>query len=99
MTKLIEDEQLIGIAHALQKLMPNGSALVFNSISTSHGTDRFFRRVFGLHMIHRTPEQLQALFSQAGFGEYTTFDEPLGVYHVCIARMMHSKAELEPTHG
>jgi len=94
----IEDEQLIGIAHALQKLMPNGAAMVFNSISTSHGTDRFFRRVFGLHMIHHTPEQLQALFSEAGFGEYTTFDEPLGVYHVCIARMMHSKAELEPTH-
>ena len=74
------------IAQALTDLMPPGGAIVFNSISTKHGTDRFFRRVFGLEMIHRSPEQLQALFSPAGFGDYAGIEEPLGVYTVVVGR-------------
>ncbi|MCY2926064.1 MAG: methyltransferase domain-containing protein [Planctomycetota bacterium] len=83
----ITDEQIGGIAQALQRVMPPGSAIVFNSISLRHGTDRFFRRVFGLHMIYRTPEQLQALLAPAGFGGFEVFPEPLGVYHVVVGRM------------
>lgn len=83
----ITDEQIRGIADALATVMPPGSAIVFNSISPRHGTNRFFRRVFGLNMIHRTPEQLQALLAPSGFGEFVTHREPLGVYHVMVGRM------------
>lgn len=83
----ITDEQIGGIAQALQRVMPRGSAIVFNSISLRHGTDRFFRRVFGLHMIHRSPEQLQRLLAPAGFGDFEVFPEPLGVYDVVVGRM------------
>jgi hypothetical protein len=84
----LSDESLREIARAVAAVMPRGSAIVFNSISPSHGTDRFFRRVFGLHMNHRTPEELQDLFSPAGFSDFVALPEPLGVYHVIIGRKM-----------
>jgi hypothetical protein len=77
--------------------MPAGKPIVFNSISRAHGTDRFFRRVFGLHMRHRSPEQLQALMRRAGFDRFEAFAEPLGVYHVNVGR--RSSRPLEPTGG
>jgi hypothetical protein len=82
----LSDEQLRGILGCLSDVMPPGAAIVFNSLSPTHGTDRFFRRVFGLHMIHRTPEELQALVGPAGFTDFKVLAEPLGVYHVIIGR-------------
>lgn len=87
----LTDEQLLDIAKALQAIMPKDAAMVFNSISDAHGTDRFFRRVFGLNMIYRSPQELEAIFSQAGFGDYTACAEPLGVYNVVGARMVDPK--------
>ena len=89
----LTDDQIISIAEALSEIMPEGAAVVFNSISRRHGTDRFFRRVFGLHMIHRTPAQLQDLFSTAGFGDYQVFGEPLGVYDVVTGRILKHHGE------
>lgn len=83
----ISDEQIGGLAQAIGRVMPAGSAIVCNSLSRRHGTDRFFRRVFGLHMIHRTPEQLQELLASAGFDNFEVHPEPLGVYHVVVGRM------------
>ncbi|MBS3821257.1 MAG: methyltransferase domain-containing protein [Planctomycetes bacterium] len=83
----ITDEQIRGIAEALREVMPPGSAIVFNSISNRHGTDRFFRRVFGLNMIHRSPKEIQELLVPSGFGEFTSHPEPLGIYHVVVGRM------------
>jgi 2-polyprenyl-3-methyl-5-hydroxy-6-metoxy-1,4-benzoquinol methylase len=83
----ITDEQIGGIAQAVRRVMPPGSAIVFNSISLRHGTDRFLRRVFGLHMIHRSPKQLQELLAPAGFDTFEVFPEPLGIYHVIVGRM------------
>ena len=82
----LSDDQIVEIVCAAAAVMPPGSAIVFNSISKSHGTDRFFRRVFGLHMNHRSPEQLQSLIGKAGFGDFTATAEPLGVYHVIVGR-------------
>jgi len=82
----IQDEALRNIVQAVAEVMPPGAPIVFNSLSQAHGTDRFFRRVFGLHMIHRSPEQLQALFVSAGFGDFVSIPEPLGVYHVVHGR-------------
>jgi hypothetical protein len=82
----LTDEQIIAIAAALAAVMPDGTPIVFNTLSLAHGTDRFFRRVFGLHMIHRDARQLGALFEQAGFGDFTTAGEPLGVYEIVVGR-------------
>ena len=83
----LTDEQIVDIVKSLSGVMAPGGAVVFNSISTAHGTDRFFRRVMGLHMIHRSPEQLSDLFAQAGFRKFVPTPEPLGVYHVIVGRL------------
>jgi hypothetical protein len=82
----LTDEQLTHIVGCLAGVMGRGSAIVTNSLSLAHGTDRFFRRVFGLHMIHRTPEELQGFLAPAGFSDFKVLAEPLGVYHILIGR-------------
>jgi len=82
----LSDEQITDIARAVAEVVPAGVPIVLNSLSKAHGTDRFFRRVFGLHMNHRTPEALQALLAEAGFGDFVSLPEPLGVYHVIVGR-------------
>jgi ubiquinone/menaquinone biosynthesis C-methylase UbiE len=83
----LTDEQIVEIVKALSQVMAPGGAVVFNSISTAHGTDRFFRRVMGLHMIHRSDEELSNLFRQAGFADFVSIREPLNVYHVIVTRL------------
>jgi len=70
----LSDEQIVDIASAAAKVMSPGTWVVSNSLSKAHGTDRFFRRVFGLNMIHRGPDQIRSLMSR------------LGVYHVVVGR-------------
>jgi 2-polyprenyl-3-methyl-5-hydroxy-6-metoxy-1,4-benzoquinol methylase len=82
----LPDEQLVSMARVLASAMPAGGAVVFNSLSKRHGTDRFFRKVFGLHMIHRPVDALCQLMRQGGFGGFESLPEPLGVYHVVTAR-------------
>jgi len=82
----LQDEQIELIGRAVAAVMPPGRPIVFNSLSRAHGTDRFFRRVFGLHMIYRSPQQLQALLGRAGYGDFVAVAEPLGVYHVIVGR-------------
>lgn len=82
----LTDEQIRSIVRAIAEVMPKGSAIVTNSLSDAHGTDPFFRRVFGLNMIYRTPRQLQELIEPSGFGDYQLLAEPLGVYSVMVAR-------------
>ena len=80
------DELIVEIAGVAAKVMPGGAPIVFNSLSRAHGNDRFFRRVFGLNMIYRTPEHLQSLMQRAGFEQFHAIREPLGVYHVIVGR-------------
>ena len=82
----IGDDVLVGILKALAGEMSAGSPVIFNSLSKLHGTDRFFRRVFGLAMIHRSPERLEELFAAAGFEDFRRYAEPLNVYHVIVGR-------------
>jgi cyclopropane fatty-acyl-phospholipid synthase-like methyltransferase len=82
----LSDAQICAIVRATADVMPAGAWIVLNSLSPAHGNDRFFRRVFGLHMIHRTPRELRDLVEPAGFGEFVTLREPLGVYHVLVGR-------------
>lgn len=82
----LPDEQIVTVARAAREMMPDGAPIVFNSLSLAHGTDRFFRRVFGLHMIHRSPGRVCRLMHQAGFGDFAVHPEPLGVYHVIVGQ-------------
>lgn len=92
----ISDEEIVNIAQALRRVMPVGSTIVFNSISLRHGTDPFFRRVFGLHMNHRSPEQIQGLLAPAGFERFEVFPEPLGVYSVVVGHMGRKSLHTDP---
>ena len=92
----LTDEQIRGIASAVAEVMPAGAAIIFNSLSKAHGNDRFFRRVFGLHMIHRSPGELEALMARAGFGDFHSIREPLGVYHVIVGRRRPRPAGATP---
>jgi len=82
----LQDEQIVSIAKAAGVLMPAGAPFLLNSLSKRHGTDRFFRRVFGLHMIHRSVDELCRLMTAAGFGDFASLSEPLGVYDIILAR-------------
>jgi len=82
----LDDRHIVDIAGAAAEVMPSDAAIVFNSLSKAHGNDRFFRRVFGLRMIHRTAGQLQELMGRAGFGRFESVPEPLGVYRVIVGR-------------
>jgi hypothetical protein len=93
----LDDEQVVAVAGAAAQVMPERAAIVFNSLSRAHGTDRFFRRVFGLHMIHRSAEHLQGLMDRAGFCDFVSFGEPLGVYHVIVGR--RKSRELDQAKG
>ena len=84
----LTDEQIIEIVQATAGVMPRGASIVFNTISQAHGTDRFFRRVFGIHMTYRDVTHLQGLLGQAGFGNFAAFPEPLGVYNVVVGRRL-----------
>ncbi|MBN1555388.1 MAG: methyltransferase domain-containing protein [Phycisphaerae bacterium] len=80
----LDDEHIVTILEALATMMNPGTSIVFNSISDRHGTNQFFRNVFGLHMHHRSPERIEALLAPAGFGEFRRYREPLGVYTVVV---------------
>ncbi len=91
----LTDIQISSIAETVSGVMPPGSSVVFNSISESHGTDRFFRRIFGLHMNYRSPHQLQELISRGGFGDFVSIREPLGVYHVIVGQRSDKNSQQE----
>lgn len=86
----LSDSQIVEIVQAVSARMPADSHIVFNTLSLAHGTDRFFRRVFGLNMIHRNAKQLQALIAQGGIGQFEVVPEPLGVYHVVTGKKLQS---------
>jgi ubiquinone/menaquinone biosynthesis C-methylase UbiE len=82
----LQDDQVVSIVQTLAAVMPAGGTVVLNSLSDRHGTDRFFRRVFGLHLNHRSVEKLSRLMHEAGLKTLEALGEPLGVYHIITAR-------------
>jgi len=84
----LTDQMIFEIAKAAAGVMPPGTAILFNSIANAHGTDRFFRRVFGLNLNHRSVDHLQGVIGEAGFGQFAAFPEPLGVYNVIVGRRL-----------
>ena len=82
----LPDAVLRDITRAIADVMPAGGYLVANSLTRRHGSDRFFRRVFDLHMVHRSVEQMKSLLAPAGLEIEHVLTEPLGVYDVLVCR-------------
>lgn len=90
----LQDEQIMMIAQAVAQLMPVGAPIIFNSVDSAHGTDRFLRRVFGLKMVYRSARQICRLMQQAGFGEFQAYREPMNVYEVIVGRKIAADEKL-----
>lgn len=82
----LPDAVVADILQAIVAVMPPGGQLLANSLTRRHGTDRFFRRVFDLHMIHRSADQVRGLLADAGIVTDHVLTEPLGVYDVLVCR-------------
>jgi hypothetical protein len=82
----LDDAHVRDITASLSEVMAPGSHIVVNSISRAHGTERFFSRVLGLELIHRSPADIQALLAPAGFTDFVSVAEPLGVFDVMVGR-------------
>lgn len=63
--------------------MPVGAKIVVNSVKNAHGNDRFFRKVLGVNLRYRTPQQIIRLLD--GFEDFNIVDEPTGVFSVITA--------------
>lgn len=73
---------LLRVSH--RRLTPGGSVLV-NSMVSSHGVDRYLRRIFNWHLKYRSPEKIMRLFEECDFGDFTLRSDPLGVYSIISA--------------
>ncbi|MDD4889587.1 MAG: class I SAM-dependent methyltransferase family protein [Phycisphaerae bacterium] len=82
----LPDAIVSDIVKAISEVMPPGGQLIANSLTRRHGTDRFFRRVFDLHMIHRSADCVRKLLADSGIATDHVFTEPLGVYDVLVCR-------------
>ncbi len=82
----LDDDSLARLLAVSYQCLADGGSIVTHSIVPGHGVDPFMRRVFGLHLKYRTTEQLIARLSQAGFAEFQTFSEPIGVYTIIQAK-------------
>jgi len=80
----LTDEQILQIAGAT----PHHARFDRHRLQLAvhgHGTDRFFRRVFGLHMTYRSPEHVHASWPRPGSDNSRSIRNPW-VFHVIVGR-------------
>ena len=82
----LTDEQIIDIFKVMNEASPKDAFLLANSISKAHGTDRFLRRVFNLHLHYRSQERVEELMVSAGYKPFRKEREPMGIYSIVVAR-------------
>lgn len=80
----LTDEQVQALFDLAYRVLPKGGHVVVNSISNSHGHDRFMRRVFNLHLNYRTPNKVMQMLSNSRFSQFDVNREPLKIYHVLV---------------
>ncbi len=80
-------ERLLRVCH---DCIPDGGSLVTHSILPRHGVEPFMQRVFNLHLKYRSTQDLIAKLTRAGFSDFETFSEPIGVYTVVLAKKKSS---------
>jgi len=67
---------------AVCEVLAPRASIITHSIQDSFHNDRFLRRAFGWHVYYRTPEELIKTLEDAGFSDFTTTREPLGIYTI-----------------
>ena len=73
---------LLRVSH--RRLSPGGTVMV-NSMVSSHGVDRYLRRIFNWHLNYRSPDKIMRLFEECSFGDFSLRSDPLGVYAIISA--------------
>jgi SAM-dependent methyltransferase len=78
-------QRLLKFSH---QSLAEGGSVVTHSIQPKHGVDRFMNRVFNLHLKYRSTEQLIQMLSVGGFGDFSTYSEPIGIYTIIQAQKL-----------
>ena len=86
----LDDDSLDRLLRVSHECLQEEGSILTHSICPGHGVDPFLRRVFDLHLRYRTTEALIDKLSRAGFGDFQTFSEPIGVYTIIHARKVPS---------
>ncbi|MDD5557515.1 MAG: class I SAM-dependent methyltransferase family protein [bacterium] len=81
----LTDDQVRALLRVSHRALPRGGSVLVNSMISSHGVDRYLRRVFNWHLNYRSPEAIMRLFEESGFGNCSVRSDPLGVYGIIDA--------------
>jgi len=82
----LTDEQVVDIFRAMHTASGPHGALLANSIADTHGTDRFLRTIFKLHLNYRSPDEVKALMERGGYRVVEKRSEPMKIYNILVAR-------------
>ena len=82
----LTDEQATELLAALFDVMAKGGRLLTHGMVDRFNTARFVARTFGLKHIHRTGDHVAQLLQSVGFREIETFEAPMKVYPVLLAK-------------
>ena len=78
----LNDAQVRDLLRVSYRKLSPGGAVLANSMVSSHGVDRYMRRIFNWHLNYRSPERIVRLFEECGFGDFSLRSDPLGVYSI-----------------
>ena len=82
----LTDEQILDIFKAMNDASPKEGLILASSLSKVHGTDRFFRRVFNLHVHYRSARDVEQLMASGGYRPFLKEEEPMKIYSIVVAR-------------
>lgn len=78
----LTDDQVRDLLRVSHRKLAKGGSVLVNSMVSSHGVDRYLRRVFNWHLNYRSPDTIMRLFEECGFGDFHVRSDPLGVYAI-----------------
>ena len=82
----LTDDQATELFSAMFEVMAENGRLLTHGMVDRFKAARFVARTFGLHHVHRTAEDVSKLLRSVGFREIETFEAPLRIYPVLIAK-------------
>lgn len=85
LAEYLTDPQLLELLESLNRIMPEGGALVTHGLVDAWRTGPFLARVFGFRHYPRGKDQLTEILKRTGFEVAETFTEPLGIFPILVA--------------
>jgi SAM-dependent methyltransferase len=82
----LTDAQATELLAAMFEVMAADGRLLTHGMVDRFNTARFVARTFGLRHVHRTGDHVAKLLRSVGFREIETFDEPMKIYSVLLAK-------------